>query len=211
MYMDAEMLRVVREKLGVRGLDIPGLDEQTPDNVQKLFEVINRVAATKLDRFKQMEMSLLDMEQSVEEFWPRSMPLLEKFIALAQDISTRFYYAYREGSCGHKSLFAVLHELQARACQVAGAILVLLKAGYADDAFARWRTLHEITVVSSFILKYREQDAAAKYWEHGFSNLDNHKGWAAEILGKKSVGIAELERNADLNEMRKSYKAANYN
>lgn len=211
MYLGAEMLQAVREKLKTHGVVIPGLDEQTPENWQELFKVIDKVAEARMNHFMREEVKLLDMEQSVKESWPRSLPLLEKFIGLASNISIEFYFAYRGGSDGPNSLFAVLHELHARACQVAGAILVLLKAGYADDAFARWRTLHEIVVVSSFILKYREQNAAAKYQEHGFSNPTNHKGWAAEILGKKSVGIAELEQETDLKEMRKSYRAANYN
>lgn len=45
----------------------------------------------------------------------------------------------------------VLIELHARSCQVASEILTLMENGYADGASARWRTLHEITVVSTLI------------------------------------------------------------
>lgn len=211
MYMDAAVLQSVRDKLNVRGLDIPELDEQTPENMRELFELLDRVAATHLNQFKQSGLDLLDMEQSVDEFWPQSLPLLRTFLALASDISTKFYYEYRQKNRGHDSLFAVLHELQARGCQVAGAIFVLLRAGYADDAFARWRTLHEIAIVSTFILKYRKQNAAALYHQHGFTDPKDHKGWAANILGENRVGIKKLEQETGLDQMNNLYLAANFN
>ena len=96
MYMDATVLQSVRDKLKVRGLDIPELDEQTPENMKELFELLDRVAATHLNQFKQSGLELLDMEQSVAEFWPQSLPLLRTYIALASDISTKFYYENRE-------------------------------------------------------------------------------------------------------------------
>ena len=41
------------------------------------------------------------------------------------------------------------------------AILALLRSGFADDAHARWRSLHELAVVSGFISEYGE-DVAEK-------------------------------------------------
>jgi hypothetical protein len=43
------------------------------------------------------------------------------------------------------------------ACQVTSEIIVLLENGYADDAMARWRTLHEITTVAGVISKFGEE------------------------------------------------------
>lgn len=211
MYMDEVVLQSVRDKLSARGVDIPELDEQTPENMKKLFDLLDGIAASHLNQFKQSGLDLLDMEQSVKEFWPRSLPLLRIYIALASNISSDFYYENRGENRGHDSLFAVLHELQTRSCQVAGAIFVLLRSGFADDAFARWRTLHEIAIVSTFILKYRKQNSAALYHEHGFSNPKDHKGWAADILGESRVGIRRLEQETGLDQMNELYLEANYN
>jgi hypothetical protein len=41
--------------------------------------------------------------------------------------------------------------LHARACQIANKVAVLLGAGFAEGAIARWRSLHEVAVVSMFI------------------------------------------------------------
>ena len=45
------------------------------------------------------------------------------------------------------------------------AILALLRAGFADDAHARWRSLHELAVVASFISEHGE-DVAERYLSH---------------------------------------------
>ena len=55
--------------------------------------------------------------------------------------------------------------LYTRACLVAGEVETLMRAGYADGAYARWRTLHEIAVTSSFLIE-RGEDAADRYLSH---------------------------------------------
>lgn len=55
--------------------------------------------------------------------------------------------------------------LHARACRVGGEVLALLEAGYADGAYARWRTLHEIAVTTDFLLNHGDW-AAQLYLDH---------------------------------------------
>jgi hypothetical protein len=70
-----------------------------------------------------------------------------------------------------KGLPHILLRLHTRACQVVGEIIALLEAGYADGANARWRTLHEITVVALVIVdggeelaqRYVDHDAVSQY------------------------------------------------
>src|SRR5262249_13689312 len=56
----------------------------------------------------------------------------------------------------------VLFRLHVRACQVMTEIIVLLENGLADRAMARWRTLHELTTVVTFIHE-KGEDVAEKY------------------------------------------------
>jgi len=44
-------------------------------------------------------------------------------------------------------------------------IAVLLRSGYADGAHARWRTLHEISVVAA-LLKEHGEELAERWWCH---------------------------------------------
>ena len=56
-------------------------------------------------------------------------------------------------------------KIQARAIQIANEIFILLKAGYPDGANARWRSLHELAVIS-FFLKDSPDEVSQRYLEH---------------------------------------------
>lgn len=58
-----------------------------------------------------------------------------------------------------------LISLHARSLIVSRECLALMKAGYADGALGRWRTLHEIATVATFISSNDEQ-TAARYLVH---------------------------------------------
>jgi hypothetical protein len=49
-----------------------------------------------------------------------------------------------------------LSTIHARCLRIANEIICLMENGYADAALARWRTLHELAVVSTFIFKNDE-------------------------------------------------------
>ena len=63
------------------------------------------------------------------------------------------------------ALIDVLSRLHARACQIAHEVEALLRAGYADGAMGRWRSLHEVSVVFQFISE-RGTDTAIRYLAH---------------------------------------------
>jgi len=93
------------------------------------------------------------------------------------------------------ALFKALSELHARGCRVGGEIVRLMRAGFADGAHARWRTLHEIAVVAQFLAKHgnamaeryllhdavRACRAAERYAQH------------SATLGFEAIPIAELQ------------------
>lgn len=56
-------------------------------------------------------------------------------------------------------------KIHARAVQIANEILVLLKTGYPDGANARWRSIHELAVIS-FFLKDSPDEVSQRYLEH---------------------------------------------
>ncbi len=58
-----------------------------------------------------------------------------------------------------------LIKIHARALHISNEILVLLKSGYADGANARWRSLHELAVISFFLLD-NNNDVSKRYLEH---------------------------------------------
>jgi len=94
--------------------------------------------------------------EELEEVWEDALKTLHVAIVFATNVGTDFREKYYDNS---DSMCEALVRLQARACRTANAVLVLLKAGYPDDAYARWRTLYEIEVVGAFIEKFGEEAA----------------------------------------------------
>jgi Family of unknown function (DUF5677) len=86
----------------------------------------------------------------------------------------------------------VLFRLHVRACQVTNEIILLLENGYADGAMARWRTLHEITIVAAIIAKFGDEIAERYvYYQivESFSAMKayerNHKDLGFKPMSKK--------------------------
>ena len=56
-------------------------------------------------------------------------------------------------------LFCALRMIHGRAMQMYLEIICLIKNGFADGAYARWRSLYELAIISAFIKKYGESVA----------------------------------------------------
>jgi len=103
-----------------------------------------------------------------------------------------------------KLLQGTISRLHTRGCQVAAEILVLLENGYADGAMARWRTLHEVTVVAMFIATTGTK-TAERYIDH--QTVDSYK--AVEFYCKTHIdlGFKALSQKVQ-NKVRKNYEEA---
>lgn len=91
--------------------------------------------------------------------------------------------------------YTVISQLHGRACQQFLEILCLLKAGFADGAFARWRSMYELCVIAQFI-KQNDERVAKAYYEESFS--DNGKcEWAKHascFANCKRVTFSEIQK-----------------
>jgi len=98
--------------------------------------------------------------------WKKPLQLMEMFIVIAEEAGSDYNdYISSNNDLSKAYKFEALRRLHARACQVSNEILVLLKSGYADGAHARWRTLHEISVVANFLGR-QDNDLAERYLLH---------------------------------------------
>jgi hypothetical protein len=121
-----------------------------------------------------------NFEKRLQKDWKKPFDLFEAFLVLAFEAGDEFNHEFRKDETETKNyVFEVLTRLHARACQIASEVLVLLKSGFADGAHARWRSLHEIAVVSSFI-KTHGNDVAERYLLH-----DNIESYKSAILYQK--------------------------
>jgi hypothetical protein len=111
-------------------------------------------------------------------------------LTISQEYGASVNQELRGSSVHSLHLLEVLTRLHARACQVVHEILVLLAAGFADGAMARWRTLHEIAVIALFIGEYGE-DLAEQYILH--QQVESRRAMQDYIACHERLGYESLE------------------
>lgn len=81
--------------------------------------------------------------------------------------------------------YTALKYIHGRGLQQFLEIITLMKNGFADGAYARWRSLYELNIIASFIAKYGEKVAKSYISSH---NTDDRYEWAracGEFSSKK--------------------------
>jgi hypothetical protein len=105
--------------------------------------------------------------------WKEGLDLLKMFIVMSEEFGATINERERKKAIDlrdHK--FEATVRLHARSVRVANEILVLLGEGYPDAALGRWRTLHEIAVVSTFL---SNEDESVSYRFLAHRGIINHK------------------------------------
>ena len=139
---------------------IPGL----ADDIASIILV--RIKGDAASGLKEHQSDRKGFEKRLNERWKGPLDLLDLIIALTVEAGTEFNRKFRnEAVDSGDAVFEALTRLHARACQMSGEVLALLHAGFADGAHARWRSLHEIAVVTSLIQKHG-QKLAERYLLH---------------------------------------------
>ena len=106
-------------------------------------------------------------EVRLRDIWGEALDALYALYVVAVEAAEDYFNRTREDAVEADDLvWEALLRVQARACHVASEIQALLRTGHAEGGQARWRTLHELTVVASFLREH--DDALAQcYLEHG--------------------------------------------
>lgn len=185
MTLDAEQEQVLRAATGqddfvisipddmddeTRGI-LEGQSKQLLSEIAELYEDYPRRVLE--DYFGRLEELTNRFRKEREEFsarlhktWEYPLRLLQLHIELAIRVGSEFNREVRPAAVeGNDLVFEALTRLHARGCQVASEVLVLLEAGFADGADARWRSLHELTV-TAYLLKEHGNDLAERYLLH---------------------------------------------
>lgn len=175
------------------------------DNLEKsLPELIEELTTLILPGFMKDLPSILkahrkDMksfEKRLRYDWKKPFDLFETFLVLAFKAGNEFNNEFRKDKTEKENyVLEALTRLHARACQIAYEIQVLIKSGFADGAHARWRSLHEIAVVASFI-KTHGNEVAERYLLH--DNIESFKSASLynkyyEILGDEPISQNEYD------------------
>ena len=99
--------------------------------------------------------------------WKEPLSLLSMMLTMSRELGDSIHKKLHSPPAANARPITneVIVRLHARACQVTAEVVALLRAGFADGAMARWRTLYEIAVTAYFILENGE-DVAERYLAH---------------------------------------------
>lgn len=105
-------------------------------------------------------------KKHISELWGEPIELLAMILTICRELGDRVMEELAaKPKIKTPCLFHVMQRLHARSCQIADEIITLLRAGFPDGAMARWRSLHEVTVVLHFIWLHGES-VASRYLNH---------------------------------------------
>ena len=167
---------------------------------ETLLPVIKKDAIKRLRRSRKQREGF---EKRLGKHWAEPLHLLELLVESAEEFIDLVIGDQESAEHDPRDhTFDALVAIHARGCQMSRAILALLRSGFADDAHARWRSLHELAVISSFISKHREEDVAERFLLH-------------EIIQQRKLALAYQKhevrakldplRQEELEELRERY------
>jgi hypothetical protein len=131
-------------------------------------------------------------EDRLYKRWKEPLNLLEFLIQISLESSIK--HKEKLGKITDKTndfKRSAIIKLHARALQISNEVLVLLKSGFADAAYARWRTLYELKIICFFLL-HSNNIVSQRFLEHEvIRNLKEAKDYRECY---KKLGFSPIKR-----------------
>ena len=126
--------------------------------------------------------------------WFEGIDLLEAIIVALTELGEDINGALRaEADKKNLNLIEVMTRFHARAARISREALCLIKNGFADGALSRWRSIHELSVLSYFILENGD-DLAKLFLDYSdierFEELQTYQKHAGS-LGFEEISSSE--------------------
>ncbi len=145
--------------------------------------------------------------------WKPGMDMLKMFIMISQEFGSTFNKRARTQAVADANYrFEAIVALHARSVRVANEIMALLREGFPDGALSRWRTLHELAVVATFLAE-NDNEVSKRFIAHrGIINLKALRQYEEHLprsnmtpLEPGSLELAERQRDALIQEFGKEF------
>lgn len=144
-----------------------------------------------------------EYENIIQEIWLDPFRLMRGFIKICSESVEMYLYELSQMKYEDQHFkLEALSKLFNRAIQIANEILILANHGYADGAFARWRSLHEIMVISLF-LNDNEEDISERFLD--FAHVSNYQDALIYKEKYKKLGYASMGRK-ELNILKRNFE-----
>jgi Family of unknown function (DUF5677) len=181
--------RYPKQARGVTAADVEEMDRK---NIE--FAVYMSLEGLSVQRpaVLEHELAMRDLAKAaVRERFGDSLDDLRVLVVVAREVCEAFHAEHGVDSAKYESLV----RLSARAFLIADEVLELLTAGFPSGALARWRSLHEVSVVAAVIAGHDEA-TATRYLEHEIvgraKSADDYQRYG-EALGEDRLDASVLE------------------
>lgn len=195
-------------------LDIQGLfNDMMKDVAKDTFSFMKSTMFEEVMGFRADEQEFIACQ---EQKWYRAFVASEAMYIMTLE-AAESYSEYVESLPKDKFqskcwTYVVMQHIHGRALQEFLEIITLMKNGFADGAFARWRSMYELSIISSFIIQHGE-NVAKKFYEA--SDTDDRYEWAREskmLSTKKNyITFNDIQNACNINSdiWKKQYDLAN--
>lgn len=175
------------------------LAKASDDIADRLFKFLIRRWPNEFEA-RQAEMDAF--KERLEHRWGKALGKLRMLLAIVMECAQWLYKRRQRETDGKLShLDDVLLRLHVRACQITSEVIILLENGYADGAMARWRTLHEVTIVAAIIAKFGD-DIAERYVHYQI--VESFKAIHAYEKDHKDLGYRPIPKR-QVEKIRRDY------
>jgi len=187
------------------------IDDKLPELLKSIsngtIEVLYEYCLDKKNDLKKREK---EINTKIKKNYGFGIQLFEGFLELNSKISSITYDKYYKTFDTLKDHIKLdtLVSNHVRACQIASEIKALVTNGFADDAHARWRTLHEISVI--FLYLYNSDYETVEMY-NDYETIESYKkakdyNDCCEELGWESIETSEIENlNQEKNRLIEKY------
>lgn len=157
-----------------------------------MYEDVMRFRADEQEFLARQEQKWYKAFVASEEMYIITIEAAERYSeyvkSLSEEVFKQKYWTY-----------TALKYIHGRALQQYLEIITLMKNGFADGAFARWRSMYELSIMCSFIKKFGEK-TAQKFCEASIT--DDRYEWARESqifsIKKKYITFNDIQKECDL-------------
>lgn len=179
-----------------------------PSNPIDLDAYLAEPVAAQLDALHQELPALIttihtvraDAEQRIYTDWKPALDLFDVIVNTTLQAMGRLNTLHGpQRAQDGDTLYGVILRLLGRACLTASEIAALLRTGHAQAAYARWRTLHELEIVSALLFQQNSQELAQRYENHQWIESDRAaKEYQAScsLFGQEPLSTKVMERLA---------------
>ena len=135
------------------------------------------------------ETELYGFRRRLELRWGVPLELFRMMLTMSRELFAGEVESLRKSRAKTgRTLREGLLGIHARALRTGTAVLVLLENGLADDAYARWRTLYELSVTAAFLSEHGDE-VTERYLLHEAvvlkQRLDNELSWGSKKIPRR--------------------------